>query len=178
MPGAAAPAPRGGARAANHLLAHSVAALRGALGRHATRTLALVCVGDSVWPLLLALVPLLQSTGQGTAGVLKVAGGAFALAVIYFGLHAWLVTWASPLAQAPGPIGAVFVATAFAALFGLQCSLTTQPQGALATRLYPAFYGGLFLDERFSRAVFRLWPLRPAETRPSPTSPPLATARS
>jgi NAD(P)H-quinone oxidoreductase subunit 5 len=144
-------------------------------GVQGTETPALWVMGGI---LTLALVPLLQSTGQGTAGVLKVAGGAFALAVIYFGLHAWLVTWASPLVQAPGPIGAVFVATAFAALFGLQCALTTQPQGALATRLYPAFYGGLFLDERFSRAVFRLWPLRPAETRPSPTSPPLATARS
>jgi NAD(P)H-quinone oxidoreductase subunit 5 len=144
-------------------------------GVHGTATPALWVMGGI---LTLALVPLLQSTGQGAAGVMKVAGGAFALAVIYFGLHAWLVTWANPTAQTPGPFGAVFVATAFAALFGLQSALTTRPQGALATRLYPAFYGGLFLDERFSRAVFRLWPLRPVETRPSPTAPSLASARS
>lgn len=131
--------------------------------------------------LTLALVPLLQSTGQGTKGWLKLAGSAFALAGIYFGLHAWLTTWASPAAQAPGLAGAVLVAAAFATLFALQSALTARPQGALAARLYPAFYGGLFLDERFSRWVFRLWPLRtPAKPdAPRPLHPaPLAASRS
>ena len=110
--------------------------------------------------LTLALVPLLQSTGQGAIGLLKLAGSAFLLSSIYFSLHAWLTTWASPVALAPGMAGAAVVALAFAALFLLQSVLTMKPQGGLAARLYPAFYGGLFLDEKFSRWVFRLWPLR------------------
>lgn len=142
-------------------------------GVHGAATPALWVMGGI---LTLALVPLLQATGQGALGVLKVAGSALVLAFIYFGLHAWLVTWASPVAQAPGAIGAVFVAIAFAALFGLQSALATRPQGDLAARLYPAFYGGLFLDEKFSRIAFRLWPLRATETSaPAPTQ--LAAAR-
>ena len=122
--------------------------------------------------LTLALVPLLQSTGQGVVGLLKLSGSAFLLGGIYFGLHAWLSTWASPIAQAPGMVGAVVVAMAFAALFLLQSALAIAPQGALAARLYPAFYGGLFLDEKFSRWVFRLWPLRaPAPSRATPAAP-------
>jgi NAD(P)H-quinone oxidoreductase subunit 5 len=131
--------------------------------------------------LTLALVPLLRSTGTGATGGLKLAASAFALASLYFGLHAWLATWASQAALPPGQVGVVLVALAFTTLFALQSALTTRPQGALATRLYPAFYGGLFLDERFSRWVFRLWPL-PAPAGPAsgraPHHAPRATAHS
>jgi len=128
--------------------------------------------------LTLALVPLLQSTGQGAIGLLKLAGSAFLLSTIYFGLHAWLTTWASPAAQALGMAGVVVVAVAFAALFLLQSALAMKPQGALAARLYPAFYGGLFLDEKFSRWVFRLWPLRANEAHQSVQARPLSTVRT
>lgn len=145
-----------------------------ASGVHGAATPALWVMGGI---LTLALVPLLQSTGQGATGVLKMAGSAFLLALIYFGLHAWLVTWASPTAQAPGLIGAVLVGLAFATLFALQSALATRPHGSLAARLYPAFYGGLFLDEKFSCIAFRLWPLRtPEASAPAPAS--LATAHS
>jgi NAD(P)H-quinone oxidoreductase subunit 5 len=128
--------------------------------------------------LTLALVPLLQSTGQGAIGLLKLVGSAFLLSTLYFGLHAWLTTWASPAAQAPGMAGVVVVALAFAALFLLQSALAMKPQGALAARLYPAFYGGLFLDEKFSRWVFRLWPLRANEVPRSVQAAPLSTIRT
>jgi NAD(P)H-quinone oxidoreductase subunit 5 len=128
--------------------------------------------------LTMALVPLLQSTGQGAVGLFKLAGSAFLLSTLYFGLHAWLTTWASPTAQAPGIAGAVVVAVAFAALFLLQSVLAMKPQGALAARLYPAFYGGLFLDEKFSRWVFRLWPLRANEAPRAAQAAPLSTVRT
>lgn len=128
--------------------------------------------------LTLALVPLLQPTGQGATGLLKVAGSAFVLAGIYFGLHAWLASWASPAAQAPGLPGTLLVAVAFAALFLLQSALATQPRGRLAARLYPAFYGGLFLDEKFSRFVFRVWPLRPLNAHPSAAAAPLSATQA
>ena len=42
------------------------------------------------------------------------------------------------------------------------------PQGTLARRLYPWFYGGLFLDEAFTRVAFALLP---------PPKPAVATAQ-
>jgi NAD(P)H-quinone oxidoreductase subunit 5 len=39
----------------------------------------------------------------------------------------------------------------------LQSLITVAPQGVLARRLYPWFYGGLFLDEKFNRVAFALW---------------------
>jgi hypothetical protein len=74
--------------------------------------------------------------------------------------------------------GAVLVALAFAGLFLLQSALAMKPQGALAARLYPAFYGGLFLDEKFSRWVFRLWPLRAIEAQRSDPTTALSSIRS
>jgi len=70
------------------------------------------------------------------------------------------------------------VAVAFAALFLLQSALATKPQDALAARLYPAFYGGLFLDEKFSRWVFRLWPMRANEAQRAAQARPLSTVRT
>jgi NAD(P)H-quinone oxidoreductase subunit 5 len=163
-----------GALAALAMTAAAAFALQ-AVGVDSRATPALWVMGGI---LTLALVPLLQSTGQGAVGLFKLAGSAFLLAAIYFVLHAWLTTWASPAAQAPGMAGVVVVALAFAALFLLQSALAMKPQGALAARLYPAFYGGLFLDEKFSRWVFRLWPLRANEAHQSVQARPLSTVRT
>ena len=175
---AAAPASAGqlliGALAALAMTAAAAFALQ-ATGVNSPATPALWVMGGI---LTLALVPLLQSTGQGAIGLLKLAGSAFLLAAIYIGLHAWLTTWASPAAQAPGIAGAVVVALAFVALFLLQSTLAIAPQGALAARLYPAFYGGLFLDEKFSHWVFRLWPLRVPEPAQAAPATPLASVRA
>jgi NAD(P)H-quinone oxidoreductase subunit 5 len=85
--------------------------------------------------------------------------GAFGVALAYFALHALLSTWVLPdAAAAPLPALCVAVALAFAALFGLQSLIAVAPQSPLARRLYPWFYGGLFLDERFNRVAFALWP--------------------
>ena len=32
--------------------------------------------------------------------------------------------------------------------------------GAVASRLYPWFYAGLYLDEWFTRMTFRIWPAK------------------
>lgn len=113
--------------------------------------------------LALALVPLLQPGYPGAGSTLRMTVGglvsAFFLAMVFFGLHAWLAGWASPAARAPGLLGPIAVAVVFAGLFLVQSALAVKPNGALAAWLYPAFYGGLFLDEKFSRCVFRVWPM-------------------
>ena len=104
----------------------------------------------------LALTPMLQPRG---ALALRPAAAAFGVALAYFGLHTVFAGWVAPAALPPAPLAlALLAALAFVALFIVQCAVTSKPTGALARRLYPWFYGGFFLDERVSRAVFRLVP--------------------
>lgn len=53
-----------------------------------------------------------------------------------------------------------FVAVLFAAAIMLHAILRSEPGGALARRLYPSLYGGLFLDEWSTRFTLRVWPAR------------------
>ena len=115
----------------------------------------------------LALTPLLRTQAQ-SASWSALAGAALCVALAYFGLHVLLGGWLGvPVAQ---PMTALWVgaALAFTALFALQSVITLAPRGALAQRLYPWFYGGLFLDEKFNSLAFALW------TPPAPA--PQATA--
>ena len=106
----------------------------------------------------LALVPLLHAQSLRLGGLwLPAFGlGAFGVAFAYFGLHALFGTLVLPNAAAPLAPLWIGVALAFGALFMLQSLISVSPQGAVARRLYPWFYGGLFLDEKFNRIAFGL----------------------
>jgi len=107
----------------------------------------------------LALVPLVhaQSPRLGGPWLPALGLGAFGIALAYFALHAVLAGWVLTNAAAPAVALWVGVAVAFGALFLLQSVITVAPQSALARGLYPWFYGGLFLDEKFNRIAFALW---------------------
>ena len=125
----------------------------------------------------LALTPLVRTKSQ-SASWLALAGGALGVALAYFGLHVLLGSWLGvPVAQ---PVTALWVgaALAFVGLFVLQSAITLAPRGALAQRLYPWFYGGLFLDEKFNSLAFALWaPPAPApQVAPLPTLPVVAVS--
>ncbi len=105
----------------------------------------------------LALVPLLLQARTPLAWS-RAAATCFVLASVYFGLHGLLQPLVAPQAAAPAFPWWALVGGAFCLLFVLQCVLTARPDGALARALYPWCYGGLFLDERFSHALFRRWP--------------------
>jgi NAD(P)H-quinone oxidoreductase subunit 5 len=80
---------------------------------------------------------------------------AFALASLYFALHDALEQWLLPsghVANALWPIPVV----GFATLFAVQTAIRLR--AASARRLYAPFFGGLFLDERVSRLLFRWSP--------------------
>lgn len=107
----------------------------------------------------LALVPLVHAQALRLGGwwLPALAAGAFGVALAYFGLHALASAWLMPnVSNAPTALW-LGVALAFAALFLLQSLITVAPQSALTRRLYPWFYGGLFLDEKFNRIAFGLW---------------------
>ena len=124
----------------------------------------------------LALTPLVRAQAQ-SASWLALAGGALSVALAYFGLHVLLGGWLGM--PAPQPVTALWVgaALAFVALFVLQSVITLAPRGALAQRLYPWFYGGLFLDEKFNSLAFALWapPAPAAQPTPLPSLPVVAT---
>ena len=134
-----------------------------------------MAVSPAMWVLAgivaLAVVPLLGSpAGQGPALWLRQCAGAVAVVMAYLGLHALLGGWlGTPVAQPPAALW-MGVAAAFAALFVLQAALAAAPRGALALRLYPWFYGGLFLDEKFNSLAFAIW------APPSPTAHSAAMA--
>ena len=118
----------------------------------------------------LALAPLVHARSLRLGGwwPIALAGGAFGVAFAYFGLHVLLVTWLHPNPATPPAALLVFVALSFAGLFLMQCAITASACGAFARRMYPWFYGGLFLDEKFNRIVLGLWrPPAPAATAAS-----------
>lgn len=125
-----------------------------------------------------ALAPLLLSRRAGAQGATPWEGAlktgvaaalAAALVLWYFLLHHLLEGSAGTPASPPG-VAVALAGTAFALLFATQAVLQARPQGALARRLYPVFYGGLYLDDLVSRPLLRLWPV----PSPAAATPPIA----
>ncbi len=111
----------------------------------------------------LALTPLL------TAQALKLGGwwplgmmlGAFGVALVYFGLHqVFGLLVDTPNAGNTAGFNLFWVLACFVLLFVMQCLIKARPRGAVARRLYPWFYAGLYLDEWFTRMTFRIWPAK------------------
>jgi NAD(P)H-quinone oxidoreductase subunit 5 len=102
--------------------------------------------------------------------VLAGIGASFAVALAYFGLHlAFKAGLGAP--QVPAAAGLVgWVVACFVVLFAVQGAVRARPQGALARRLYPWLFAGLYLDELFTRLTFRLWPAR-LPARPAAQQP-------
>lgn len=109
----------------------------------------------------LAIAPLLTTQALRMKGLwpLGMLLGAFGVAFAYFGLHhvfGWLVDM--PQISAVNAFDMAWVMVCFALLFIMQCLIRARPHGSVASRLYPWFYAGLYLDEWFTRMTFRIWP--------------------
>ncbi len=124
------------------------------LGVHSIPWLALFIVGLGVAPLW---------WGEPGRPGLVVKGALFSAALVLLyavwhrifgsvvaevGVSQWLVIWS---------------AIAFGLLYLTQTWLLAYPLGRLSKTLYPWAYYGFYLDERFTRLAFRLWPVRLAE---------------
>ncbi len=115
----------------------------------------------------LAIAPLLTAQALSIKGLwpLSLMLGAFGVAFVYFGLHrvfGWLVDM--PQTSAVNTFDIAWVMLCFALLFVMQCLIRARPHGTVASRLYPWFYAGLYLDEWFTRMTFRIWPARLSRT--------------
>ena len=123
----------------------------------------------------LALVPLLGGSpgSSGSSAQRTLVVGAIAVPVAYFGLDEIFGHVVAPGSAPPAGL-LIVVAASFALLFVAQASIVAFPTGGLARRLHPWIFGGLFLDEAFTRLAFAIW--RPPA--PSPGRPPLPEPRS
>ena len=136
----------------------AVAALRSA-------GLASSVAGDLSEPMLalllaLAMVPLLvRGSPEGVPGGTVVAR-IMGVVLLYVGWHA---AAGLLLPVPPGTSSAlawVLVCVGFIALFAMKATLQLFPEGRLARASYPWLFAGLYLDERFTRVTFKVWPPR------------------
>ena len=91
-------------------------------------------------------------------GLLALVAGA----QIYVGWH-WLVAEWIGVATLQSNFGlAVWSLLVFVALYAAQVAVSMRRPVASASPFYDWIYAGLYLDERFTRLTFRLWPARVA----------------
>lgn len=137
--------------------------------------------------LALAIVPLTQPATrslQSSSFQPTMIVGMLGIPLAYFALHEVFTSVVPHRSASVPPVLLAFVATAFLSLFVVQTIASFAPNSAVMRRLYPWIYGGLFLDEAFTRLAFRLSgpPSTHAQTGPlpQPSAAPIfgATART
>ncbi len=117
----------------------------------------------------LSVVPLFsRGRSAGPAAMVATVARAGAVAILYVGWHvlAGRLFTVAP----PNPLGWGVVGAAFIAAFVVKMTIEVAPHGALAAAIHPWLFAGLYLDERFTRVTFRLWPPR---LQPSRSAAPL-----
>lgn len=118
----------------------------------------------------LALVPLLTRKTESRATLVGLAARAGGVVLLYVGGHAIAAQLMHPLGQGAPVVGWALVGLGFGGLFVVKAVLQMFPQGRFARALYPWLFAGLYLDERFTRFTFRVWPprfqRRPGSRRP------------
>ncbi len=155
------------------LLAACVAVWRIALPGLAIPAVAVLIVG-------LGLAPLLWRADGWGVGTVRGAIAVLLLAQLYIACHLVFGSLVKTPAASGSLLLTFWVGSCFAALYLLQAWLLAFPHGQLSRTLYPWAYAGFYLDERFTRMTFRIWPIRlpavsPRSHCPSyPTPAPLS----
>jgi len=104
------------------------------------------------------LATLLWSTGNGRRGRLGALGLVIAGAQLYLGWH-WLLSQPLHVRAFESPVALqVWAVLIFTALYFTQAWVFHRSPRAMAGELHDWIYAGLYLDERFTRLTFRLWP--------------------
>lgn len=81
------------------------------------------------------------------------------LTQVYIGWHAAFGALVAP-ASAPAPVWLVcWTMACFTLLYAVQAWLLAYPDGSFSRALYPWAYAGFYLDERYTRLTFRIWPV-------------------
>jgi len=119
---------------------------------------------SSVLALIVAL-SLVQMVAQSADSLATVGLRVIGVAALYAGWH-WAAgrLFAVPAHQETFAVGWAIVAVGFGALFATQSLVQLRPHGRLSQKLHTWMFAGLYLDERFTRLTFRVWPPRLAAT--------------
>ncbi|MBL9026178.1 MAG: NADH-quinone oxidoreductase subunit L [Myxococcales bacterium] len=123
-----------------------------------------VLVGAAVVPLLVA------PAAPGPRALAAVGLRAGGVVVLYSGWHV-LASFSMPSpAAAPSDVGWILVVVGFSVLVLVKSTLQLRPHGSFARTLHPWLFSGLYLDERFTRLVFHVWPPRIEVAAPVPAA--------
>lgn len=82
------------------------------------------------------------------------------IAALYFGWHIVAGQLVDIPHAEPTTLAWMVVGAGFTVLFAAQGLLRSLPESAIAHQLHRWLFAGLYLDERFTRLTFRLWPPR------------------
>jgi NAD(P)H-quinone oxidoreductase subunit 5 len=108
----------------------------------------------------LSMLPLLSRTASGLASTAAIIARISGVVVLYIGWHAGAAQLMPSPVEGANTLGWALVGLGFAGLFAVKTTLQMRPEGRLARGLYPWLFAGLYLDERFTRLTFRIWPPR------------------
>ena len=139
--------------------------------------LIVAAIGDSLWRPAINLdataVFCIMIAGFAIAGILAgvfsvrtisealtLAATALAVSVLYFAYHELFQKLVQEKISGIDmhPASLIVALVLFSLLYGIQTLIRVNPLGSVAAAMYPWFYAGLYLDEVFTRATFRLWP--------------------
>lgn len=138
----------------------------GALGVIALRTVTTRSASDATADLVLALlvslsvIPLVSRRPAASAPASVVGVRLMGVVLLYVGWHA-VAGWVMPYPdRAPSLVCWIVAAAGLVGLFVVKVVLQVRPTGRFAQRIHPWLFSGLYLDERFTRLTFRIWPPR------------------
>ncbi len=106
----------------------------------------------------LSLVPMLAQPAASLPVLVARALGVVALYAAWHAGAAWL--WTPQTYPQPSAIPWAIVVAGVGALFWVQSLIALRPSGSVARTLHTWLFAGLYLDERFTRLTFRIWPPR------------------
>jgi NAD(P)H-quinone oxidoreductase subunit 5 len=108
----------------------------------------------------LSMVPWLTQRMPGAVASAAVAARVSGVVLLYIGWHAVAAQLMPSHVGASNALGWILVGAGFVGLFAVKSTLQMIPDGRVARALYPWLFAGLYLDERFTRLTFRVWPPR------------------
>jgi NAD(P)H-quinone oxidoreductase subunit 5 len=112
--------------------------------------------------LVLSVAPILaRPAGSPGGAVFRLGARCLAVIALFASWHALAAAALEvPVQPASSVVGWLVVGSGFVLIFSLQVVLRRWPGGAVSRALEPWLFAGLYLDERFTRLTFRIWPPR------------------
>jgi len=152
------------------LAAVGSAALCVAFLRHAAAGSPAADLSVVVTPIVvsLSMVPLLTRETVGIVSTVAIAARVCVVVLLYVVWHAVAASLMHYEVAASNALSWMLVGLGFAGLFAVNATLRMRPAGRLARALHPWLFAGLYLDERFTRLTFRVWPPHFRKRRETP----------